>query len=73
MQKSKKAYFAPASAVKGRPHREFSPISARQLCHADEAHQGQNSCPWLSCPGDMAVRMRSVSLGLLLFVAQDKL
>ena len=32
-----KGCFAPTSAVKGRLHRVFSPISARWLCHADEA------------------------------------
>ena len=32
-----KGCFAPASAVQGRLHRAFSPISARRLCHADEA------------------------------------
>ena len=79
-QKSIKAYFAPASAVKGRLHRAFNPFSARQPCHANEAHQGQNSCPWLPCPGDMALRMRKVLIRLrvaarvcqllLLFVAQ---
>ena len=39
--------FAPASAVKGRLRMAFSPISARRLCHAGEAKQGRNSCPWL--------------------------
>ena len=34
-----KGCFAPASAVKGRLHRTFSPISARRLCHADEQKQ----------------------------------
>ena len=50
-----------ASAVKVRLHRAFSLISARRLCHADEAitrpKQLSHGC---HCPGDMAVRMRKV-------------
>ena len=46
-----KGVLAPPSAVKGRQHRAFSPISPRQLCHADETSQGQKSNRWLPLPG----------------------
>ena len=57
-----KGGFAPASAVKGRLHRAFSPISARRLCYAmlmrpNKAETAVHGC---HCPGDMAVRMREV-------------
>ena len=46
-----KGCSAPASAVKGRLHRAYSPISARRHSHADEVQQGRNSCPWLPLLG----------------------
>ena len=49
-----KGCSAPAPAVKGRLHRACSPISARRLCHADEAETAVHGC---HCPGDMAVPM----------------
>ena len=52
---TKSLHGVPASAVKGRLHRAFSPISARRLCHADEAETAVHGC---LCQGDMAVRMR---------------
>ena len=40
--------------VKGRLHKALGPISACQLCYADEAETAVHGCHYL---GDMAVRM----------------
>ena len=35
---------------KGSFVRGFSPVTGRQLCHADDPQWGRNSCPWLPLP-----------------------
>lgn len=37
-------------------------ITVNRLCHADEAQQGRNRCPWLPdiYPGYTVLRMRAV-------------
>ena len=53
-----KGCFAPVLAVEGRLHRALSPISARQLCHADETYKAETAvhgCHYLL--GEMVVRL----------------
>ena len=72
-----KGCFALVLPVKNRLHRALSPISTRQLCHADETHEAETAvhgCHYLL--GDMAVPCQTVGWCLsvcLAFIVRKEL